>query len=206
MQQFNHIREDFKSPPFFHFKVNKGGMCMRIPSMSGRARQYNDFTIKGDITILHCRYKEEVYDVTIDTEDLELVTTQYGKWCVNKNGSGKIYLRANLLGSKPLQMKQLHRVIMKEPDGLIDHIDGDTLNNRKSNLRVADSVLNGRNRKVTKGSKSGCVGVRWHSKNNVWVSQISVGGKQLHLGQSKNLEEAIKLRKDAEEKYWGEYK
>lgn len=81
---------------------------------------------------------------------------------------------------------------------VIDHINGDTLDNRLSNLRDVDYQGNARNTKVNKESKTGIMGVSWyHGKK--WVAYI---GKtpRTHLGYSKDFFEACCLRKSAEVK------
>ena len=53
---------------------------------------------------------------------------------------------------------------------------------------------------------SGKKGVYYIKRDDSWLADISVNGKRIRLGQRKNLKEAIKLRKDAEEKYYGEFR
>ena len=102
--------------------------------------------------------------------------------------------------------KYLHRIIMGEPDGMdVDHIDGDPLNNRRSNLRICTHNENMTNRKISKNNTSGFKGVYWSKRDNNWRSQIKYNNKRIHLGCFDSLEEATKARKDAEEKYFGEF-
>lgn len=68
------------------------------------------------------------------------------------------------------------------PDGQIDHIDGNGLNNKINNLRVVDTVTNGRNRRQSKKNRSGFTGVYWHKKDKRWVSQIKINGKSVYVG------------------------
>tara|TARA_R110000764_G_scaffold28636_7_gene67423 strand:- start:1849 stop:2334 length:486 start_codon:yes stop_codon:yes gene_type:complete len=101
--------------------------------------------------------------------------------------------------------KLLHRVIMEAPDGMdVDHIDGNTLNNRKSNLRVCSHHENLMNRKKHKNNKSGVKGVSWYKNLNKWHAQIQCD-KKIHLGYYDDFDEAVKVRKEAEEKYFGEF-
>jgi len=81
----------------------------------------------------------------------------------------------------------------------VDHDDGNGLNNRINNLFDRTQSDNCRNRKIHSNNKSGTTGVwRDHKK---WMVSISVGGKSIHLGYFKDIEDAIKCRKEADIKY-----
>lgn len=83
----------------------------------------------------------------------------------------------------------------------VDHIDGDTTNNRIENLRVVAGYENRKNMKVSCNNRSGVVGVYWDSERGMWCSQIKVGGKTKFLGRFDNKEDAIHARKQAETRY-----
>lgn len=89
----------------------------------------------------------------------------------------------------------------KEPDGVIDHIDGNRLNNKLSNLRDIPKKENQKNLGKNCKSKSGITGVMWHKAGCKWHAQITVNKKAIHLGYFDNIEDAIKARKDANELY-----
>lgn len=100
----------------------------------------------------------------------------------------------------------VHRIIWKmiygtDPDGEIDHIDGDGLNNRKDNLRVVNSLTNGRNMKQFSNNKSNHTGVCWHKDAGKWRAYINNKYKQINLGLYTNIKDAITARKEAETKY-----
>lgn len=85
----------------------------------------------------------------------------------------------------------VHRYITDCPLNLeVDHIDGNRLNNQKSNLRIVNSSQNKMNRGSRKDCKSGFKGVSWHNKNSKWVSRIMINGKYKHLGQFETKEQA----------------
>ena len=103
--------------------------------------------------------------------------------------------------------KSLHRVIMGEPDDMtIDHINHDKLNNCRSNLRIATRQQNNMNQSKRKDNKSDVIGVSWSKTSEKWRAQIKVNNKQFHLGYFDNFEDACKARKNAEIKYFGEYR
>lgn len=112
------------------------------------------------------------------------------------------YRRACIFGHLYLA----HRVIWKmvtgsDPNGQIDHRDGDKLNNRISNLREVTNLGNARNRRPYGKSTSGHLGVAWRHKNRKWIAYISSGGRVLHLGSFEEKDDAIAARKAAEVKY-----
>ena len=97
---------------------------------------------------------------------------------------------------------------MKFPDSTdIDHIHGkeSKYDNRKSNLRVVTHSQNGMNRDLQSNNTSGVVGVSWFAKTNQWRAHIMVNRKFIHLGLFDKFEDAVKARKQAEEKYFGEF-
>lgn len=88
------------------------------------------------------------------------------------------------------------------PPGMtIDHIDHNPLNNRISNLRLANQTEQKRNMPISKRNSSGVVGVCWNKKAKKWLAKIGVNGKIIELGASKKIEDAIEMRKKAEIDY-----
>ena len=100
----------------------------------------------------------------------------------------------------------MHRVIMGNPKGvMIDHVNGDKLDNRRSNLRLATRSENFANGIVSKRNKSGCKGVCWSRQMNKWDVRIKVNRKQIFLGLRDDLEEAKTLYREEHIKRFGEY-
>lgn len=83
-------------------------------------------------------------------------------------------------------MQMMHREILNA--GMIDHINGDTLDNRKENLRPCLNVQNCHNRRVHRTNKLGIKGV--HFRFGKFIPTIKYGGKQHHLGMYKTADEA----------------
>ena len=103
------------------------------------------------------------------------------------------------------KLYQIHRVIWAwhgyslEPNQEIDHIDGNSLNNRIENLRAVTPKQNSENRKsANKNSKSGEKGVSWAKNVKKWRAQIQNNGKVKNLGFYENIEEARAARIAAE--------
>ncbi|MFU6990820.1 HNH endonuclease signature motif containing protein [Pseudomonas paraeruginosa] len=83
------------------------------------------------------------------------------------------------------------------PDGIIDHIDGNTLNNRISNLRIVDRKENARNMSRSRSNTSGLMGVYWRKDLEVWRATIRPG-KFVSLPSDGTLFDAVCARKSAE--------
>ncbi len=112
------------------------------------------------------------------------------------------------LGQTP--PKALHRILigrLPSDAHVIDHVDGDRLNNQRSNLRVVTEHENQINRHVkNRNNTSGVRGVTYEWKRpriKRWTVQIGVHWKHKHIGYYLTVEEAIEARLAAERKYWG---
>jgi hypothetical protein len=87
----------------------------------------------------------------------------------------------------------------------VDHIRHKRYDNRKSELRIIDNSKNQMNSVIKKNNTSGCKGVSWDKRAGKWYAYINVNKKRINLGKYINFEDAVKVRKGAEEKYFGEY-
>jgi len=130
-------------------------------------------------------------------------------WWATRNGRNHVYAQRKV-GGKNLY---LHRAIGERLEGdgpSIDHINGDTLDNTRANLRRCTHRENIRNRRgANHNSASGIRGVRLYKPLQKWAASISVpdasrprGQRLVHLGYFATAEEATKARKDAEERLW----
>ena len=101
----------------------------------------------------------------------------------------------------------LHRVIAERmglniEGGVVDHINGDTLDNRRENLRVVSRAESVRNQSGTsKANSSGTPGISFAA--NRWQAGIGNGNKWVYLGRYKTKEEAVEARLKAERELWG---
>lgn len=117
------------------------------------------------------------------------------KWCAHRNSkkvNNPFYVvRGIRLPSGKRTMVLMHRVLLDAPANIqVDHVDGNPLNNQRSNLRLASASQNQHNRAVQKNNTSGYKGVSWHKTHCKWRAKIRYAGKYLHLGYFDTAEEA----------------
>ena len=84
---------------------------------------------------------------------------------------------------------------------LIDHIDGNKLNNKISNLREATYAENAYNSKIKSNNKSGVRCVSWDKARQSWEVRIKIDGKLKHFGNYKDLDEAAKVAEKARKEH-----
>lgn len=133
----------------------------------------------------------------VDDSDFE-VLNQHG-WNASKTGR---YFYATRDGGKVY----MHRQIMDTPPGAdTDHINGDGLDNRRSNLRVCSRSENLRNTGIGKNNNSGYKGVSWAKDKRKWLAQIMVNGKYIRLGYFLSPADASEAYIDAAKDLHGEF-
>lgn len=136
----------------------------------------------------------------MDDEDYERLS-QY-KWHVTWNGYAARYGWVD----GEYRYIRMHREILEAPDGLdVDHINGDRLDNRKSNLRIVTRTQNNYNSKVRRNKASRFKGVYWSKQKRKWHARIFIGGRNIHLGFYDSEEDAARAYNEAAKKYLGEY-
>ena len=103
---------------------------------------------------------------------------------------------------------QMHREILNAPKGtIIDHINLDSLDNRKDNLRYANIQTNGFNRpKPIMPCTSKYKGVLRRKNDNRWTARIKFNGRHVELGRYKTEEEAAAAYNFASRIFFGEYR
>lgn len=145
------------------------------------------------------------FDILIDLEDIDRCKDITWSIQMIRYGKDKEYTMYYATNNK---IGMLHRYLMNMPKGVIvDHKDGNTYDNRKFNLRICDYTGNNRNAGLHVNNKSGHKGVCWYKHNNYnkWKAYICVDRKIINLGYFDELDEAIRVREKAEQKYFGEY-
>ena len=166
--------------------------CKRTVTLRKKLRVQNSFKFYGDIAIGYTQ-KDEPF--IIDASDYEKVK----EYCWRKNIDGYI---VTTVGRKNLF---LHRFIMEVSDDMVvDHINHDTGDNRKLNLRCVSQSKNMQNARNNRRNIDGVKGVTFDRKWKKWIARITVNKETIRLGYYDTFEEAVASRKTAEEKYFGE--
>lgn len=119
----------------------------------------------------------------IDDCDKEILT-KHSFWFHKSSG----YMATKING----KFTPLHRLLMGFPDGYVDHINRNRLDNRRCNLRVVDCTGNIINRGIQKNNKSGHPGVFWYSKNSCWI--VGISKPRIYLGSYRIYEDAVYVR------------
>lgn len=156
----------------------------------------NYYTVVGDVALL---IDSKGNQFQIDAEDLERV-----KVCTWFNDDHRGYIKGTIKGKSV----SLHRYLLNYPDGIVDHINRDKHDNRKSNLRVCTMSQSNMNRGVEKNNRTGLKGVAFcpsRDRAKKYRAQITINGQRKRLGWYMTAEEAHEAYKKAEEKYFGEF-
>ncbi len=142
----------------------------------------------------------------VDAEDFAAVSLW--SWCAIKGRKGvSWYAHANTekAGGGRRYVK-MHRYVLQPLAGLeIDHVDGDGLNNRRSNLRISTRQENSRNVPRHRDGSSRFKGVSWYRRDSCWRSCITVNDRQIHLGYFQDEAEAAAAYDAAAVRLFGEF-
>lgn len=158
-------------------------------------KKYNTYDLSGDYGVGYTAKGEEFY---FDLEDYYKIKDHC--WRIDDSG----YLQVKIKDEKIY----MHRLIMECPDNLVvDHIYGKESrnDNRKSNLRICTQHENTMNCAMPKNNTSGVKGVTWDDYYKKWNAYITINYKKINLGYFVLFDDAVKARKEAENKYFGEY-
>ena len=167
-----------------------------INQYNTKQRKYNKYQIM-DYYVIGYTSKNEIF--YFDLEDMDLVISQNRCW--HKNNYGYI-----IIVKKQKEIK-LHNLIMNPPKGkMVDHINGCIYDNRKINLRICLEEENAKNKKTQINNTSGVKGVTWNKRVGKWYARININKKRKVIGSFINFEEAVRARKEAEIKYYKEFR
>lgn len=174
--------------------------CKKKELIGIAKKKRNHYDLTGEYGIGYDLHDREFY---FDLEDYDLIKDY--RWQVDS----KTYYVFSTDSNRNYSKIKMHRLIMGLYPGneniYVDHIHTERKNdNRKSNLRLATRSQNGMNMEKMPQNTSGVTGVSFKKDKGLWVAYITVNARRIWLGSSKDFNEAVELRKNAEKKYFGE--
>lgn len=138
----------------------------------------------------------------VDDEDYALLAKH--KWCMHSQGYARRQGPVDEFGRQSILL--MHRVILAAPRGTqVDHINGNRLDNRKDNLRLATNAQNGANQKRSSRNKTGAKGVYFHKQRGKYCAMIGHNGKHRHLGLFPDIAAASAAYDEAARRAFGEF-
>lgn len=142
----------------------------------------------------------------VDAQDFDQVND--GKWTAHPSRSAnsiRWYANRRLVIGGRTRSVMMHRVLMGAPRGLdVDHENGDSLDNRRGNLRACTRSDNHCNRRYRLGS-SGYRGVVWHKESGTWQVHVSKDKVVYSGGYFHDVVEAARHRDRMALKHHGEF-
>ena len=187
-------------PNPFHAK----GMCRRHYSQTWGLnhrkeripKDLNEFVVEGNICkiFLYDQKSEKIAETIIDVEDFEKCKGH--KW-----GLSKGYVRNRFIGSLAgflLNVKTTYKIV-------VDHKNGNSLDNKKSNLQVISNQQNKMKQKPQRNNTSGHRGVTWDRNCGKWYSQIGHNGKANYIGSFLTKAEAAFAYNEKAKELFGEF-
>jgi len=134
----------------------------------------------------------------VDVKDLPLLANY--RWFANVNNRGRI----DAMTVIQRKLVPISRFILNCPSGLVvDHINGNTLDNRRKNLRIVTRSQNAVNKGLNSNNRSGYKGVNYDVARNKYVAFISVRGKMMYLGRFDSPELAARAYDAAAKEFYG---
>lgn len=167
----------------------------------------NDIIIDGNIAKIVLRGVSQniIGKAIIDKEDVAKVRSY--KWRLSKGGTDRSKCNGVYTGnSQNSKCISLHRFLTNCPQAMyVDHINGNRLDNRKSNLRICTNQENNFNRTAQSNNISGFKGIWFDKSRNKWTTEIKYNNKKIYIGRYEDKEVAIFSRLYAEKILFKEY-
>jgi len=156
----------------------------------------NKYRIENNTAIIeYNNRKGEYFEILLDVEDLEKVIEEFSSICVVTTNNKK-YASGYCRKQNKDKQTSIHRFIMNDPKGqIVDHVNpANTLDNRKSNLRICTRAQNNQNISIIgRNPKNGVRNVRWDNRTKKWVVRFKKNGKDLYFGSYTNFDEALAI-------------
>lgn len=169
--------------------------CLHREKASAAHKKYNEYDLTNKYGIGRTSNTDKEF--YFDLEDYEKIKD----YCWLELSSGYIAAR-----DKSGNFVYLHRLVMNADNSVIvDHKRHNLLDNRKEFLRIGSQCRNMMNASMRKDNTSGFTGVSRDSRNGNWIAEIRCNKTKIFLGSFNSKQDAIKARKEAEEKYYKEW-
>jgi hypothetical protein len=172
---------------------------------------FNEYIVKDDCAVIYIKnQKGETYESYIDIDDLDKLIKLNYSWHLFWSTTTKSYYVKTTeryveeSGRKYSRTIYLHRYLLNAPEELyIDHLNHNTLDNRKSNLKIVTNIENHENRRFRPNinSSTGVKNVTYAKREKKYIVQFWVNGSNLRIGKFDNLEDAKKLAEENYQKY-----
>lgn len=179
--------------------------CLAKELTIQRSKRENTFEHVSDGYV--CGYDSNGECFLFDECDFDKVN----KYCWHVSHEG--YVKTNMPKSndKKRRLVVLHRYLLDMLDEdfswnkVVDHINGDPRDNRRSNLRIATQKENSQNTGPYRNSKIGVPGVTKCSNCPGYIVRATYNGKRIYGGYFRDLDEAKKKAVELHDKYYGEF-
>lgn len=184
------------SPARFQTKNAAAVYVLALAGLRGQRRSYlRSVSMPREIPLSQGRV------AIVDDDDFERVSQH--KWTVMKT-KRRFYAFRQIWARHKNEL--MHRFILLAPAGVqVDHINGDGLDNRRSNLRLCSNAENSRNQLKRRGTSSQYKGVYWNKSRRTWTAQIKVNYQVHYLGCFAIEKEAHDAYCAASAKYHGDF-
>lgn len=176
--------------------------CMFCSNISNRTNNnislINKWNLYSNYAILNIRYNNGLVQTVVNIEDYELLKNY--AWRVSKKRNKFYIVSGNYADGSMIYIHQLILRGKEIPEGYeIDHIDGNSLNNKRENLRIITRSDNARNVKAKINNKIGIRGISYNKANGMYKCDFSYDGTRFYFTDFETLEEAVYCRKYIEE-------
>lgn len=181
----------------------------------GRTKEFNNYRIDNEITTIFVENRNKnIFEIFIDTEELHKFIQFNKSWhAVYDKCTSQYYARTIVNHPKTDSCAKwcetilMHRFILgTNTKDVVDHINHNQLDNRKSNLRIISISSNSRYREdKNKNNKSGYRNVCWLKDYNKWCVQIQINGKNTLVGKFDDVDEAGAYAEKMRQKYYGKF-
>jgi hypothetical protein len=197
-----HITLLYKYLPYYYESFNKLENAIKIRDIILKTKELKQ---KLNIEIKHNLINEYDQHIIKTNKNEDIVVdkdlyNELNQYIWHKNTQG--YASTNI-NKKTISMTKY--ILKYNGKDVIDHINGNKLDNRKENLRIVTYTQNAQNKSKRENTTSKYIGVYFRKDRNTWIAEIRVNSKKNYLGKFKTEIEAAKARDIATKKHFGEY-